>query len=167
VARIELLGPGHDQERFDCDSETLNRFLAQTARQHMDKGISRTFVLVGDEVSTPKPILGFFTLTVCQIQSEALGAGLAKRLPTVVPGIKLARLAVAKEMQRNGLGKVLLASALSKCAVILETVGGIGLFVDAKNEGARRYYEQFGFIRLPSNDLQLFLPKQTVLRAEG
>jgi len=32
-----------------------------------------------------------------------------------------------------------------------------GFFVDAKEEKARKYYEQFGFIPMPDNKQQLFL----------
>jgi hypothetical protein len=44
-------------------------------------------------------------------------------------------------------------------------VGIIGFFVDAKNEDARRYYEQYGFIALPDNPLKLFLPLATLKQA--
>jgi len=39
------------------------------------------------------------------------------------------------------------------------------LFVDAKDDEAKAYYEQFGFIPLPDNPLQLFLPVQTIREA--
>jgi len=32
-----------------------------------------------------------------------------------------------------------------------------GFFVDVKDEKARKYYEQFGFIPMPDNKQQLFL----------
>jgi hypothetical protein len=34
--------------------------------------------------------------------------------------------------------------------------------VDAKDAEAKCYYEQFGFISLPSNELELFLPVKTI-----
>ena len=43
---IKLLAKYHNRERFDCGNEALNKFFRQTARQHIQKGISRTFVLV-------------------------------------------------------------------------------------------------------------------------
>ena len=48
---------------------------------------------------------------------------------------------------------------------IFNTAGGIGLFVDAKDQEAKRYYEQFGFVPLPSNELELFLPVKTIQEA--
>ena len=71
-------------------------------------------------------------------------------------------MAVAKEYQRQGIGKTLLAAAMGKFMEIFNTAGGIGLFVDAKDSEAKRYYKQFGFVALPSIELELFLPVQTI-----
>jgi hypothetical protein len=48
---------------------------------------------------------------------------------------------------------------------IFNTAGGIGLFVDAKDQDAKRYYEQFGFVPMPANELELFLPVKTIHEA--
>jgi ribosomal protein S18 acetylase RimI-like enzyme len=165
VRKIELLTKLHDRDGFDCGSEPLNLFLKQTARQHADRGISRTFVLVDEGASAPKPIIGFFSLNLCQIKSELLSADEAKKLPRDVSGIRLGRLAVAKAYQREGIGKTLLVVAMGKFIEIFNTAGGIGLFVDAKNQEAKHYYKQFGFVALPSNELELFLPVKTIQEA--
>jgi ribosomal protein S18 acetylase RimI-like enzyme len=82
-----------------------------------------------------------------------------------VAGIRLGRLAVAREYQRQGIGKLLLTAAMGRFLEIFNAAGGIGLFVDAKDKEAKRYYEQFGFISLPSNGLELFLPVKTIQEA--
>ncbi len=165
MRKIELLTKAHDRAGFDCGSEPLNSFLKQTARQHAERGISRTFVLVEEAAVEPKQILGFFSLNLCQIKSDSLTPEEAKRLPRAVSGIRLGRLAVAKEFQRQGLGRSLLVGALVKFMEIFHAAGGIGLFVDAKDQAARRYYEQFGFVSLPSNELELFLPVRSIQEA--
>ena len=165
MRKIELLTKSHDREGFDCGSEPLNSFLKQTARQHAARGISRTFVLVEETASEPKPILGFFSLNICQIKSETLSAEEAKKLPRDVSGIRLGRLAVSKTYQRQGIGKALLIAAMGKFMEIFNMAGGIGLFVDAKDLEAKCYYEQFGFVALPSNELELFLPVKTIQEA--
>jgi ribosomal protein S18 acetylase RimI-like enzyme len=165
MRKIEGLDPSHDREGFDCGSEPLNLFLRQTARQHAVRGISRTFVLVEETSPTPRSILGFFSLNVCQVKCEILPADLAKKLPQNIPAIKIGRLAVAKQFQRQGIGKYLLIAALKKFLEVFNTVGGIGLFVDAKDMAAKGYYEQFGFVPLPSNELELFLPLKTIQEA--
>ena len=50
---------------------------------------------------------------------------------------------------------------MGKFIEIFNVAGGIGLFVDAKDNDAKRYYEQFGFVSPPSNVLELFLPVKT------
>jgi GNAT superfamily N-acetyltransferase len=165
VLRIELLSEFHDREKFDCGEPMLNEFLRQTARQHAQRGISRTFVLINEEEPNPKPILGFFSLTLCQFRSDSLAPEQARRLPREVPALKLGRLAVASSRQRQGLGKILLMGAMERFLEVFRRAGGIGLFVDAKNATAKQYYEQFGFVALSSNELTLFLPVKTIQQA--
>ena len=163
--KLELLSRTHDRNTFDCGSDALNIYLRETARQHTERGISRTFVLVEEVALEPKPILGFFTLNICQLRAEQLPAEMAHRLSREVAGVKLSRLAVSKERHRQGLGKLLLVSAMKKFVEVFESAGGIGLFVDAKDESAKGYYERFGFVPLPDAPLQLFLPLQTIREA--
>ena len=165
MRNIELLSKSHDRASFDCGRESLNSFLKHTARQHAERGISQTFVLVEEDAPEPKPILGFFSLNICQIKSETLSESETKKLPRDVSGIKLGRLAVSRGIQRQGIGKALLIAAIGKVLEIFDSAGGIGLFVDAKDQNGKGYYEQFGFVPLPSNQLQLFLPLKTIRSA--
>ncbi len=165
VHRIESLSAAHDRERFVCGSPPLDLYLRQTAGQHARKGISQTFVLVEEVERTPRPVLGFFTLNLCQIHGVDLPPNLARRLPREVAALKLGRLAVAREHQRQGLGRLLLIAAMEKVLKVHASAGGIGLFVDAKAEAARTWYQQFGFTPLPDQPFQLFLPLATIREA--
>lgn len=157
---IKLLDKLHERDNFDCGNEALNQFLKQTARQHIQKGISRTFVLVHTE--QPATILGFFTLSLCEIQAEKLPPKLAKKYPSRVPGIKIARLAVSKALQRQGIGEILMIEAMQRAVVVANNAGIIGLFVDAKDNAAKAYYDRYGFISLQDTPLEMFLPLQTI-----
>jgi len=165
VIKIELLTKSHDRDGFDCGSEPLNAFLKQTARQHAARGISQTFVLVDEQAAEPKPILGFFSLNICQVKPESLSPEEAKKLPRQISAVRLGRLAVARDQQRKGLGKILLVGAMTRFLEIFDRAGGIGLFVDAKDQEAKRYYERFGFLSLPASELELFLPVKTIQEA--
>jgi ribosomal protein S18 acetylase RimI-like enzyme len=165
VHRIESLAKSHDRDGFDCGNEPLDLFLKQTARQHADRGISRTFVLVNDDAAEPKPIIGFFALNICQVKSAALSPELAKKLPRDVSGVRLGRLARAKEFKGQGIGQILLIAAMEKFTEIFNIAGGIGLFVDAKDQKAKEFYEKYGFVSLPSDEFQLFLPVKTIQEA--
>ncbi len=153
---IELLNEFYDRERFDCGTEVLNQFLRSTARQHIQKGISRTFVL--SDRDYPQITIGFFTLTLCEIKSEKRPSEIAKKYPSQVPGVKLARLAVDRQWQRQGIGAILMVAAMQRALLVADTAGGIGLFIDAKDEAAQSYYARYGFIALEDNPLEMFLP---------
>lgn len=156
--KLEPLGERHDREGFDCGVEALNRYLAQVARQHEAKSVARTYVLTDDG----KTIAGFFTLTFCQVDAGTLPKALAKKLPKQIPAMRLGRLAVSKSRQKQGIGKMLISSALVMVERAEKIAGGIGLFVDAKDEAAAAYYAQFGFCPLKDAPLTLFLPIQTI-----
>jgi N-acetylglutamate synthase-like GNAT family acetyltransferase len=156
VKIIEPLNKSHDREQFDCGVEALDRLLKSTARQHIQTGISRTFVLTDRDLT--EQIIGFFTLTICEIRSEKLPSAIAKKYPQQIPGVKLARLAVAIEWQRQGIGEILMVEAMQRALLVADTAGGIGLFVDAKDEAAQSYYARYGFVSLDDNPLEMFLP---------
>jgi GNAT superfamily N-acetyltransferase len=165
VPVIVSLERHHDRSRFDCGVPALNSFLKATARQHGEKGISRTFVL--SEQDKPAIIFGYFTLTLCEVRTEHLPSVYAKKYPQHgLPAVRLARLAVSEKYQRKGYGGLLLAEAVHRTVLIADQAGVIGLFVDAKDERARLFYEKYGFVPLPDHALQLFLPLET-LRLAG
>lgn len=152
-----------DRTGFDCGVPELNAFLKTTARQHGQKGISRTFVLTD---GTPV-ILGFFTLTLCEISSPSLPAEYARRYPShTLPAVRLARLAVSRKAHGQRFGTLLLTEAIHRTALIAEQAGVIGLFVDAKTDTVRRFYLRYGFLAIPDHPLQLFLPIQTIHAAD-
>ncbi|MBI5897281.1 MAG: GNAT family N-acetyltransferase [Desulfobacterales bacterium] len=161
--RIEPLTRAHQRKAFDCGSSVLNAYLRNTARQQSEKGISRTFVLVEDK--NPYQILGFFTLAACEILVDKLPEKYAKRYPSQAPAAKLARLAVAGDMQRKGLGTHMLLDAMGRILHVADHLGIIGFFVDAKDDAAAKFYRQFGFLPLPENSLELFLPLATIRKA--
>lgn len=156
MPEITLLDRRHDRAGFDCGVPELNAFLKVTARQHTQKGISRTFVLTD---SGSASILGFFTLTLCEVQTVGLPAAVSHHYPLhPLPAVRLARLAVSRKEQGKHFGELLLTEALCRTRLIAEQAGLIGLFVDAKSDSARQFYLRYGFLSLVGQPLQLFLP---------
>ena len=163
MLKIEPLGKQHDRVEFDCGSKDLNQYLRSTARQHLTRGISRTFVLIDE--TEPTRILGFFTLASCEIRIECLPTKYANKYPHRAPAAKLARLAVQTDKQRQGLGTFMMVNAIERIVTVSENLGIIGFFVDAKDDKAQAFYKQFGFIELPDTPLELFLPIATLRQA--
>lgn len=157
---IEHLSKHHDRKGFDCGDKKLNDFLQKHARQHAEREISRTFVLTDD--ANPKKILGYYTLTVCEVIPGDIPDARLKRYPHPMPAAKLARLAACANNQGNGIGEKLLLNAMERSVAISENAGLIGMFVDAKDDKAAGYYKQYGFIPTENDRLVFYLPMATI-----
>jgi GNAT superfamily N-acetyltransferase len=155
MMQVQALTGDHDRQGFDCGRQQLNDWLQQVARQHQDKGLSKTFVAVREEA--PARICGYYALTLAELENRHLPEAWRKKLPRRIPGVRLGRLAVDRQYQGDGLGELLLVDALTRAQRIYAEAGGIGLFVDALDEQAAGYYLNFGFEASPDNPLLLFL----------
>lgn len=157
----------HSRESFDCGQQELNDFLQTQAARHMEAGVSRTLLLpAADALPDGKyPICSFFTIAPCAIRRETLPSALAKRLPHYpAPVFLIAQLGVDLKYQSQGLGKVTLIKALEKLWEINAELRAYAVIVDCLNEGARRFYEKYGFDLLCSHNGRdrLFIPMHTV-----
>lgn len=160
--KLELLSRDHDREHFDCGVEPLNAYLRGMARQHIEKQISMTYVLVDEAATVPKPVLGYFTVGMCEVMAADMSLKFAKKYPPKLPAIRLGRLAIDHRQQGKRLGKALLFAAIKHYWTAAESVGGVALIVDAKNEKAAEFYRHFGFQPFTSDPLKLYMPLGTV-----
>ena len=149
----------HNRKAFNCQSDALNTFLRQTARQNETRGITRTFVLVDDD--NPSVILGFFTLVFCQLDAPE-GSPLHQKYPHALSGLKLARFAVDQQHENKGYGALMIVHAAHKTvAAHSEVAPLLGLFADAKDDRAKAYYEGYGFRPIADDSpSDLWLPIQ-------
>ncbi len=158
--RIEKLRRDHPAEGFDCGREELNRYLLRYAWQNQQASASQTYVgVVGDA------IVGFYTLAVGQVMREEaperLSKGLAKH---PIPIMLLARLAVDRRWQGQGVGKALLRDAIERTLQAAEIAGIRAFAVHAKDEEAKRFYEHFDFVASPTDPMHLFVLLKDVRR---
>lgn len=155
---LEKLSDDHDRKGFRCGSEPLERYLRETARGHLAKGVNITRVLVERNASKPKAILGYFTLT-STVANAAKWPGVARGLPSMpVPIVLLGRLAVAEDWQGRGISRLLLAAAREIAAGAMRGAGGVGLAVDPAGEELVDLYVKYGFVRVEEGSLRMFLP---------
>lgn len=159
---LELLSDDHDRKGFRCGSESLERYLRETAKGHLAKGVSITRVMVERDAHKPKPVLGYFTLT-STLAKAANWPGTAKGLPSMpVPIVLLGRLAVAQDWQGRGVARLLLAAAREIAASSMRGAGGVGLAVDPANEDLVAFYAKYGFRRVEKQALRMFLPLESL-----
>jgi len=160
---IEPLTKAHNRTGFDCGDQALNHFLQKIARQHMDKGLSKTFVLIDAE--QPIVIIAYMSLVVCEVLADDIPHQWKNKYPNRIPAAKLAKLAVSVDQQRKGYGETLLIDTMQKTLNVSQTMGLSGLFVDAKHKQAKAYYQQFGFLSLPEQLDNLFMPLSTIAKS--
>jgi GNAT superfamily N-acetyltransferase len=155
VQRLD--GALHDRKGFDCGEHSLNHYLSALAAQHHRAGVAITHVLVDDE--TPSHICGYYSLAAAQMPLTELSAADQRRLPRYpVLVARLARLAVALQEQRRGLGEALLQAAVKRCLALRGELGIHALLGDALHECAAAFYRQYGFRETAAQALTLYLP---------
>jgi GNAT superfamily N-acetyltransferase len=151
----------HDRKSFDCGEPSLNEYLQQYASQDIKRRINKVFIASPPEA--PQQVIGYYSLSAGSLDASDLPDGLRRRLPRYpVPVVLLGRLAIAKSHQGQGLGSILLADALQRIVRASQVMAVYAVIVDALNDRAAVFYQQFGFIPLPSQPLKLFLPMDSV-----
>ena len=135
----------------------LDDYLHKYAAQQNAKGISTVFVLVND--AAPRKILGFYTLSAAQVEVEQLSEADRKKLPRYpFPCFRMGRLARSIDSRGAGLGEVLMGCAVDRCLHARSLVGAYALLVDAKDEKAKAFYEEYGFVAFGDAPMSLYLP---------
>lgn len=62
----------------------------------------------------------------------------------------------------HGIGKMLLADAIKRTLAVSDQIAIYAIVVDAIDENARGFYEQFSFTRLSDDIPRLFLPLKSI-----
>jgi len=159
--RIEPLAKHHDRGSFNCGVDSLDLYLKTQAAQDMRRKANAAFVLAPQD--SPSRIAGYFTLCAYGLAPGAIPEAARKHIPRypMVSATLMGRLAVAAELQGQGLGAILLAKALAKAYESANQVGSSMVVVDAIDERAARFYAAHGFIQLPES-LRLILPMRAI-----
>ncbi|MGG7522537.1 GNAT family N-acetyltransferase [bacterium BS0013] len=163
---IEMFSEGTEYafEDFDCGEPSLNAFLREhLVRQHNGR-ILRGYLLKDRD---HPHVLGYYTLSGSCFEKAMLPSKTQqRRVPYInVPSVTLGRLAVHKTLQGNEWGTTLVTHAMRVVYLASQAVGVHGLFVDALNEQAKRFYLKQGFIPLQGdNSNSLFFPTKSIER---
>jgi len=162
--REEPVSRTHNRKAFDCGESALNEFLQRHARKSHELGGTKTFVAIDD--GDNQTILGFYSLGPAAVQyaraPETVRLGLARH---DVPCFRLARLAVDRRYQKQGLGGQLLLAAGRRCLLASAEVGGVALLIDAKNKMVAEWYAGYGAVAMEDAPLTLLLPLATIAAA--
>ena len=171
---IEPLDPQrHDRAAFSCGTIRLDNFLKRTARKRQARDFIR--VRVATELGSAG-ILGYYALNAHALEGDDLPADLTKKAPRFggIPAVYLSMIAVDRRCQGRGLGRILLADALSRAAAVADQVGLKAVVLDVIDDGGpeimerrRAFYAGMGFRPLPSRPARMFISIATVRNARG
>lgn len=156
---LEPLSAGHVLDDFDSGNETIDRWLAQHARTATGQG-TRTYVLVDEG-----RVVGYFAIAPHTIDRELLPRSAGRGSPRQIPAVLLAKLALDRQLQGQGLGAELLVVALETIVAAARQVGGKFVVVDAIDDAAVAFYEHHDFVAIPSSPRRLLSKLSTIARA--
>lgn len=161
--QIELLTTDHDSSNFACGQDWLDRYLKFNAIRNQTNGYGKSYVAVGPD---SKCVAGFYTVSMSSVQfsnlPESLTYSACPKYP--MPTAHLGCLAVKKDIQRKGLGSILLIDAMRRMIGASEIVAARAIEVKAADEAVRDWYAGYGFTafkNVGAPQFHLFLPIDT------
>ena len=164
---VRPLNPSrHDRSRFSCGNEALDRYLRRQASQDTKRKFAKVFVAC---LHGSSEILGFYTLSAASFSRDSLPGEGGKMSPYPdVPAVLISRLAVDRAWQGKRLGEFLLIDACQRVVDASQnTLAVNAIFVQAKDEKAKRFYMKYGFIPFVNEPFHLFIPTRTIEEAAG
>lgn len=152
---FEPLGSQHDRSKFCSGQADLDDWFRQRASQDERRNIARVFVAVESGLG----VIGFYSLSSFKLDFADLPEELARKLPRYdgVPAALIGRLARDNRVHGKGVGGLLVADALRRTLSAAQSLAVFAIMVDATDERAATFYENFGFRRFPLNPNKLFL----------
>jgi GNAT superfamily N-acetyltransferase len=153
LSGVELLGSDHNLDEFDCGKHaSLTRWLKRLARMNQASGDTRTYVVHREFV-----VVGYYSLAPGSISQKEAIPRASKSAREPIPIVLLARLAVDKREQGQGIGPALLKDALKRAYAGAEIIGGRAVLVHAIDTDAAAFYRKYGFESRPGLELHLMM----------
>jgi ribosomal protein S18 acetylase RimI-like enzyme len=153
VFTVEPLA-SHVRTEFSCGVPELDRYFREIVSQDIKRRVSNCFVAV-DDAGT---VAGYYTLAATSLPMTELTPEETKRLPRypLLPAGLIGRLAVDERFRGHGLGSSLIVDAVARAMRSEPAI--FALVVDAKNDGAKGFYQYFGFRAFLGQPMRLFIP---------
>jgi ribosomal protein S18 acetylase RimI-like enzyme len=157
---IEPLAKGHRRSDFTCGKERIDAYFRETVSQDVKRNYATCFI--AREIATDR-LAGFYTLSSSNVPLTEVPGPLARKLPRypTVPAVLIGWLGRHVGFAGLGLGEALLIDAIRTVATA--PIGAHAVFADAIDDQAAVFYANFGFMRLESRPMTLFLPVETAM----
>lgn len=153
------LGDHHRVDDFDSGKPSLDAFLKEMALYNQHQGYSRTFVIA----DAGYRVVGYHSLCAGMISREnARRQVKGHQAPKEIPVALLARLAVDRRYQGEGLGLASLKNALLSVISTSQLVAFRAVMVHALDDEAEMFYAKFGFRAAKGLERTLLLPTKDI-----
>ena len=150
ISPPEPLTHDHQIDTFDSGEPVLDDWLRRRARPNQASGASRTYV-----VCEGKRAVAYYALASGGIAQPGVPGRFPPNMPDPIPIVVLARLAVDRNYQGQGLGRALFGDAARRVANAADTIGIRDIVVHAISQEARRFYFALGFDACPAEPMTL------------
>jgi GNAT superfamily N-acetyltransferase len=159
LSKIEKLSENHQVKAFKSGKHSLDLFLRRHALKNQQADSSQTYIVHRGGI-----VVGYYSLTVGSVDNQECPPAVTADMPTgyPIPVILLARLAIHRNEQGQGLGAALLKDALCRIASAADIVGARAVLVHAIDDAARAFYQHFDFEEFPAGTFHLMLPLSQV-----
>jgi len=144
------LSADHALDGFDSGVLSLDDWLRRRALHNQASGASRTFV-VCDAIQ----VVAYYALAATAVAPDAAPGRFRRNMPDPIPVVVLARLAIARDWQSQGLGRALFQDAAKRVVHAADTIGIRGLLVHAISDEAKSFYMRLGLDPSPLDPMTL------------
>lgn len=131
---------------------SLDDWLKRRARANQTSGASRTFVVAEDQ-----RVIAYYALASGAVAAASATGRFRRNMPDPIPIVVLARLAVDRTLQKQGLGRALVRDAARRVAQAAEIIGIPGVIVHAASAEAKAFFFALGFDESPFEAMTLMI----------
>jgi len=147
----EPLAASHSLDGFESRVVSLDAWLGAHAAHAQAMRTARTFVWhTGDQ-----RVVAYFSLAAHLVVRADLPRRIGRGSPDTIPAVLLARLALDRSLQGEGLGGELLWDALTRAVAASAIAAARVVVVDAIDERASSFYRHHGFVPVPGDPHRL------------
>jgi GNAT superfamily N-acetyltransferase len=146
------LNPAHDLSQFQCGEPELDDWLKRRALANEESGASWSYV-----VCVGRQVVGYYAISAGAVAHRDAPGRVRRNMPDPVPVMVIGRLAIDLNFQGRGIGSALLKDAVLRTVQAAEIVGIRAILVHAISEGAKRFYQNLGFMESPTNPMTMMI----------
>lgn len=155
--RSEPLADTHELALFDCGVTELNDWLTGQAQRAQKSDTARTYVWSPRE---SRRVVAYYAVAPTQVHRDDVSRGCSAGI-TRVPAYLLARLALDRSLEGQGLRGELLIDALEVLVAAATSAAGRLIVVDAINDEAVAFYRRYDFQPVKNDPRRLVLKVAT------